>query len=172
MKTSKLAVMGVMAWAGASGNGERIITLSDGTLRFDEGSLTTQGPFIADGQWHFVVSVVNNGDVGGYRKFYVDGKLVGSTANYGSVSLGGATASGSARPGRRQPVHRADRWRIRLRLPIDAITIVALYARGSQPLMTASKDSGEHIEEIDASNIYAIFNTLDSQHQIDLAVSG
>jgi hypothetical protein len=50
--------------------------------------------------------------------------------------------------------------------------VLALYAKGSQALGPSPKNAGDHVESIDASNVYATFDTLDSQHQIDLAVTG
>ena len=52
----------------------------------------------------------------------------------------------------------------------DAIS--KLYAKGSQALAPSVKNAGDHVEYADATNVYAVFDTLDSQHTIDLAVSG
>jgi hypothetical protein len=47
-----------------------------------------------------------------------------------------------------------------------------LYAKGSQALAPSPKNAGDHVEAMDATNVYATFDTLDSQHQIDLQVTG
>ena len=46
-----------------------------------------------------------------------------------------------------------------------------LRAGRTGPPAESVKDSGAHIEAMDASNIYATFDTLETQHLIDLAVS-
>ena len=52
----------------------------------------------------------------------------------------------------------------------DQISI--LYAKASQQLASGPKNAGDHVEYADATNVYVVFDTLDSQHAIDLAVTG
>ena len=42
--------------------------------------------------------------------------------------------------------------------------VAALYAKGSQALAPSPKNAGDHVEAIDATNVLATFDTLDSQH--------
>jgi hypothetical protein len=49
--------------------------------------------------------------------------------------------------------------------------IAALYAVGSQSLGVSPKNPGDHIERIDATSVYAIFDSLEPQHQVDLKVA-
>ena len=55
-------------------------------------------------------------------------------------------------------------------LPQDAIS--KLYAKGSQQLAPSVKNAGDHVEYADASALYCVFDSLDSQHAVDLSVSG
>ena len=54
---------------------------------------------------------------------------------------------------------------------LTAAQIAALYAKGSQALAPSPKSVGAHVEAMDAASLLATFDTLESQHQIDLKVA-
>lgn len=148
-----------------------------GVLITTDGATNITGPYMADGQWHFVVVVADNGSYDNLKqKVYIDGKLVGRSQTLGAMTLGGAnglhvgslsdgTALGSSRfVGFVDGVFICD-------YALTSDQIRALYAKGSQILSKSPKNVGDHIEGMDANNLYAIFDILDSQHQIDLAVA-
>jgi hypothetical protein len=132
--------------------------------------LGTYGP---DGLWHFVVVVCDNaaGD-GNKRKLYVDGKLVASSTVLNSITLTGANHfriacfadNGFQFSGQMDSVFVTG-------VALTLEQIAALYAKGSQSLGPSPKNPGDHVEAFDAAAVYATFDTLESQYQIDLGVS-
>jgi hypothetical protein len=149
------------------------IYVSGGGLITNNGADNISGPFVADGQWHFVIVVEDNAALDGVRrKLYLDGRCVGGSTVLTALTLGGA-----------------DRFRVGA-LPdgtylfngqldgafvyggaLGASDIAALYAVGSLDLPTAPKNAGDHIEGLDAFNAYVIADTLESQNLLDLAVT-
>jgi hypothetical protein len=49
--------------------------------------------------------------------------------------------------------------------------VAALYAKGSQALGASPKNAGDHIERMDATSLYLIADTLESQHTLDVSVT-
>jgi hypothetical protein len=146
---------------------------SAGTLICTNVGDSIGGPPLADGQWHFVTVVEDNGAIDGIkRKFYVDGRLVGSSTVLNAITLGGAnrfrigahTDGTTPHGGPMDGVFVCD-------YALTADQIHSLYAKGSQILSPSPKNVGDHVEGMDAANLYATFDTLESQHQIDLAVA-
>lgn len=163
---------GIVAWGAvstkllytASGN---ILSVTGTTADFMTGS------FIADGEWHFVVLTEENAPADGVkRKMYVDGKIVGETLVLNAYALAGANHfrvgadSGGANPfvGVIDGVFVCD-------YVLTSDQIRTLFAKGSQLLASSPKNSGDHVEAMDSANIYATFDILDSQHQVDLVVA-
>jgi hypothetical protein len=170
--------MGIVTWGAQPTTGNQGIYISSTAVLARSSSGGTNdditGPFASDGLWHFAVVVEDNGElVGVKRKFYIDGRLVGISTVMNAINLGGANRfrignwpDGSAIPfaGQIDGVFVCD-------YALSVVTIAQLYAKGAQALSPSPKNVGDHIEGMDAANLYAIFDTLDSQHQIDLAVA-
>jgi hypothetical protein len=164
-----------MGWGTVASGDARIWTSSSGQITISSGADGIVGPYTMDGSWHFIVGVENNGALdGALRKMYLDGKLVGISTVLNPVVLIGA-------PGFKigaNPNTTADGKLIGeidsvfvCNYALTAEQINALYAKGSQTLLPSPKNVGDHIEGMDAANLYATFDTLDSQSQIDLAVA-
>ena len=131
------------------------------------------GPFVADGQWH--LRRRRGGQRGGdgvRRKLYLDGRLVaGSTVMNPITARRGRRVSGSV-------LHRTAPNPFTGQIDGAFVTgtaltpdhIATLYAKGAQDLGASPKNPGDHIERVDATDVYAIFDTLESQHTVDLAV--
>jgi hypothetical protein len=49
--------------------------------------------------------------------------------------------------------------------------ISRLYAKGGQDLGVSPKNAGDHIERADASSLLVVFDTLESQHTVDVGVA-
>lgn len=146
-----------------------------GYAQFWDGVDDASGAFLADGAWHFVVATVEAAPSDGLkRKLYVDGWQSGGMTTMASTTLAGANAlivgggDGTTTP--------TTYWNG----DIDAVFICnyaltpdqikALYAKGSQDLGVSPANPGQFIERIDATNVYAIFDELPSQHQVDVMV--
>jgi hypothetical protein len=54
---------------------------------------------------------------------------------------------------------------------LTAAQVFALWARGSQALSPSPKNPGDHVEAWDAAAVYATFDTLDTNAQVDLGVA-
>jgi hypothetical protein len=167
VKTGSTVASTFLAWPGAS------LSSANGLQTHWSGADQIVGPFTADGQWHFVVGVEDNvaGD-GVRRKLYVDGRAVGGSTVMNSITLAGAN---------RFRVGAASDGTVPFTGQIDgafvcgyALTfeqIAALYAKGSQALAVSPKNSGDHVESLDATNVLATFDSLGPQHSISLGVT-
>jgi hypothetical protein len=49
--------------------------------------------------------------------------------------------------------------------------VARVYAKANQDLGASPKNAGDHIERVDATDIYFIGDTLESQHTVDVAVA-
>lgn len=131
------------------------------------------GPYIGDGEWHFIVTTAHNAPTDGVkRKLYVDGKLVGGSTVLNSVVLSGSNAHrvGAGNLGTDLPFFGQVDSSFICNYALTADQIVALYIKGTQSLGVSPKNEGDHIEQMNAANLLCIFDTLEMQHQIDLAV--
>jgi hypothetical protein len=166
--------MGVMGWGTTSTADARVTLTSAGLVRHASGADFFDGPFVADGQWHFFAAVEDNaaGD-GVRRKLYLDGRLVGGSTVLNAI--GGAGAQPRFRIGA------APDGTLLFTGQIDgafvtgyALTfeqVAALYAKGSQALGASPKNAGDHIERMDATSLYLVTDTLESQHTLDVSVT-
>lgn len=162
----------IMGWGTAS-TSCRMTIISGSILVSDNIGDRITGPFIGDGLWHFAVSVEENAPLEGIkRKLYVDGKLVGISLVLNAVTLGGATffrigafVDGSSLfNGQVDGAFVCD-------YVLTSEDILSLYAKGSQSLGISPKNSGDHIEKMTSTDLLVTFDTLDSCHQVDLAVA-
>src|SRR5207302_7581081 len=106
-------------------------------------------------------------------KLYLDGQLVGTSTVLSPITLVGANRFrlGSDADGTLPFTGQVDgAFVCGYALTQDQIS--TLYAKGSQALAPSPKNAGDHVEYMDATNVYATFDTLPTQHQLDLGVSG
>lgn len=171
-KTIALAQLPLIGY-GATGNGE-LLWNNNGYFTSTSGSDALQGPYIADGLWHHGVVVIDNAaDAGIKRKLYLDGVLVASSTVMGNIALGGAnffTIGANAGTGANPTTAQIDS----VFVTNNALTqedIVKLYTKSSQAMAPSPQDAGSHVEALTATDILAIFDTLDLQQQIDLGVA-
>jgi hypothetical protein len=164
----------IMAWGQTPGTNDSRLVI-DGTVKIQSWSGTDpiSGTFVGDGQWHFVVVTEDNAAIdSAKRKLYLDGRLIGISTTMVATVLGGASyfriaansTGGGAFTGQIDGVFVCD-------YVLTAANIAVLYAKGSQTLSPSPKNVGDHVEGMDAANLYAIFDALETQHQIDLAVA-
>jgi hypothetical protein len=174
-KSSVLTGAGtIIAWGSALGVGDARIGVSTGAIFFSSSGDAITGPFVSDGAWHQAIAVEDNTSADGVkRKLYLDGKIVAESTVLNAITLGGAShfrlgtasdASAQVYTGQIDSAFVCD-------YALTADQVHALYAKGVQALSPSPKNVGDHVEGMDAANLYAIFDTLDSQHQIDLAVA-
>ena len=131
------------------------------------------GPFVADGEWHFVVTTADNAAVDGVkRKFYVDGKLIDGSTTLNSITLGGSNQHkiGSGNLATDLPFTGQIDTSFVCNYALTPEQIMALYLKGTQSLGVSPKNAGDHIEQLNTANMLCVFDSLEMQHQIDLAV--
>jgi hypothetical protein len=173
-KVSSTAVVGMMGW-GTQGTGQANLYIgTGGVISCNSVGDSITGPFVADGQWHSVIVVEDNaaGD-GVKRKLYLDGRLSGSSLILNAITLAGANRFRvGANPDGTSPMSGQVDGAFVCGYALTQDQISTLYAKGSQTMPTSVKNPGDHIEYADATNIYLATDTLDTQHQLDLAVTG
>jgi hypothetical protein len=167
----------VLAWGTVNTGDSRVGVATGGTVFSTSGAdnigVTPPTPFVADGQWHQVIVTEDNAAADGVRrKLYLDGRLVGiSTVMNSTVLVGansfrvGATSTGT------NPITGQIDGAFVTGYALDAAEIARLYAKNSQGLGASPKNAGDHVERMDATAVYFIGDTLESQHQIDLGVA-
>lgn len=169
------ASMTLMGWGGALGaNDIRLLVLATGVIAAYSGADAANGIWVTDGQWHFAVVTEENAPADGVkRKLYLDGRLIGISITLTSTTLTGA---GGFKIGNNPAGASAY-----LMGQIDTVfvcnyvltveQILALYVKGSQALGVSPVNAGDNIELMTTTDLYCIFDGVDSQNQIDLAVA-
>jgi hypothetical protein len=173
IKTSSLNDMVPVGWGTWSTGDSRFLVRANGVLSAFNAADEMIGKFIADAQWHFIICTEDNTAIDGCkRKLYIDGRLVAISTVLNAIVLVGANnfRIGSSQTGPYAFIGQIDAAFV-CDYAMTADLIKALYAKGSQALSPSPKNAGDHVEGMDAANLYAIFDTLDSQHQVDLAVA-
>ena len=161
---------GVMAWCASS---TQLIYVNSGVIDSANGADYITGPYVADGQWHFVVLVENNTAADGVkRKMYLDGRLVGVSTVMNSISLAGGTSfhlgsnsdSSNVFSGQIDGAFVCD-------YALTSEQIAKLYVKSLMTLASSPKNPGDHVEAMSANSLLATFDTLEMQHTIDLMVA-
>jgi hypothetical protein len=165
--------MGLMGWGVVTTADARLLVgaTTAGIVTAKSGADTLLGPYVADGQWHFVTVTEDNaaGD-GVKRKLYVDGRMVAGSTVMNTLTLGGGNARvGAVQDGSAGFIGQVDGVFIS-GSALTATDIAALYAKGSQALTPSPKNAGDHVEAMDATNVLATFDTLDTTSLVDMGV--
>jgi hypothetical protein len=162
----------ILTWGTVNGNNDNRISVVQGNITFVNAGSAITGPFISDGNWHFVVVVQENAPVDGVkRKFYVDGRLVASSTVLNAVVLGGANkfvvasslASASNFIGQIDTVFVCD-----VALGLDNIN--ALYTKSLVDHLPSPKNAGDHIQSMSDEDLLVTFDTLDIAHKVSMKV--
>lgn len=170
--TGAAGVRIVMCWGTAVADQSVSLQLNDGILITSDGQVGLSGPNVNDGLWHFAVATWEDAPADGLRrKLYLDGKLIASDTEAFATVLGGLNK------------FRIGAWldgTLNYKGSIDApfvhsvaLTpeeIAVLYAKGAQSLGQSPKNAGDHIERVDGTNVYYLFDSIEPQDQIDLRV--
>ena len=166
----------VLTYGATNGTNDTRIFIAKGNICFGTGGGTPiTGPFVADGQWHFVVVVHDPADLQGLkRKYYLDGRLVASNTGLNSIALGSpaatnkfvvgsSLASGNNFIGQVDTVFVAD-------YPLILGDINALYTKSLYEHLPSPKNAGDHIQSMSDTDLLAVFDTLDIAHKVSLKV--
>jgi hypothetical protein len=165
---------GAMVTWGTFTTADARLIVSSGAIASQSGADGIAGPYVADGQWHFAVATEDNaaGD-GVRRKLYLDGRLVGNSTVLNTLTLAGANRFriGVNQDGTSGFFTGQIDGAFVTGYAMDAAEVARLYAKGSQDLGASPKNPGDHVERVDATDVYFVGDTLDSQHTIDLGVT-
>jgi hypothetical protein len=146
---------------------------ANNTIILNSGGDQIIGPSIMDGAWHFVVAAENNfvSDTV-QRRFYVDGRLVGSSTVMNSITLAGANRFriGAQTDGTSPFVGQIDGVFV-IPMALTAEDVQKLFLKGTQALAPSPKNAGDHVEALSSTDILATFDTIDTCSQIDLGVA-
>jgi hypothetical protein len=172
LKTASQTAGHIVAWGTLSTGDARLIT-SSGAVFCLSAADQIGGTFVADGQWHFAVVVEDNAAADGVkRKLYADGRLVAGSTVMTSLSLAGLNKFriGAAQDGSVYFIGQIDGVFV-CGYAMAQDEIARLYAKGGQDLGVSPKNAGDHIERADASSLLVVFDTLESQHTVDVGVA-
>lgn len=161
----------MLAWGGLRLNVGA--TLGGGVLSVSTGVDHAVGPFVSDGQWHFVVATADNAPADGVRrKVYLDGRLVGTSLVYTALALTGANAFrvGASETGGQVFQGQVDAAFV-IGVALSPEQIRNLYNLGTQTLAVSPKAEGDHVEAMEATRLLVTLDTLEGCDQIDLKVS-
>jgi hypothetical protein len=165
----------LLGWGAGStsASGAQLAIGANGVLVAQSGSDQIIGPFVTDGAWHFVVVVEDNAPLDGVkRKLYLDGKLIGSSLTLNNIALGGANRMRiGAYPDASGPMTGQIDGAFISTSALTIAQIQTLYNKSSQGMAPSPKNAGDHIEALSATDILAVFDSLDAQHTIDLSVA-
>lgn len=161
----------IVTYGTTNGTNDTRMYLVQGNITFATGGGTpVTGPFVADGNWHFVVVVQENSPVDGLkRKFYVDGRLVASSTALNAIVLGGVNkfvigsslASASNFVGEIDTVFVTD-----AALTLSDINL--LYIKSLTDHLPSPKNAGDHIQSMSDTDLFVSFDTLDIEHKVSL----
>jgi hypothetical protein len=173
-KTTSTAAQGIAGWGSAVGTGDaRLNVTTGGAVTITSGADTASGTFVADGQWHFAVVVEDSAAGDGLkRKLYLDGRLNTASTVLNAIALGGANRFriGALLDGTSPFTGQIDGAFV-TDVALTGAQVLALWAKGAQALAPSPKNAGDHVEAWDAAAVYATFDTLDTNAQIDLGVA-
>jgi hypothetical protein len=171
---STASTFGLIGWGTTATADARLeVQISTGLVRAASGADLITGPYIADSQWHHLAVVEDNAAADGVkRKLYVDGRLVGGSTVLTSLTLAGANRFriGAAPDGTIAFVGQADGGFV-IGVALTSEQVWALYQKSGQSLGVSPKNEGDHVEALDATNVYTVFDTLDPQNLVDLKVA-
>ena len=168
-KSTAAAVQSIISW----GNPGPLLRFSAaGAIDCWSGSDQITGPFVADGQWHFVVATEDAaaGD-GLQRKLYFDGRVVAGSTVLNAITLGGAGRFriAASSDGTSPFAGQIDGAFI-CGYALTTAQVIALYVRGTEDVGGSPKNAGDHVERLDAASVLFIGDTLEPQHTVDLGV--
>lgn len=145
-----------------------------GNVRALNGATVFGPAFPSDGNWHFVVFTQDNSALDGAKsKLYINGRLLTTdTNNLVSIAAGGANKFriGSDVGGGSPLSGQVDAAFV-CGYALDGAQIAALYAKGAQALGLSPKNAGDHVELMTSTDLFCVFDSLETQHQIDLVVA-
>jgi hypothetical protein len=174
LKTTIVAgAINVMAWGATPGTNDSRLVVNSGMVNIYSGPDVISGPYVADGQWHHVVVVEDNAASDGVRRrAYLDGRGVGGSTVLTAIVLAGANSFriGANSAGGGLFTGQIDGAFV-CGYAMTAADVARLYAKGGQDLGASSKNAGDHVERVDTSSLLVVFDTLETQHTVDVGVA-
>ena len=169
----------LISWGSGSGTASHALWItSEGLIaaRTPVGTDMTGSKYVSDGRWHLAVLTEEASPADSMkRKLYLDGVMVGNENTLNSITLAGASkfvignwpdaASGVPTfDGAIDSVFVCN-------YVLDPKDIAVLYAKGSQALGVSPKNVGDHVESMTSTDLLCLFDTLETQDQVNLVVA-
>lgn len=172
-KTNQIVVSGLIGWGTTTTNDTKLGINTNGILVSSNASDNIQGIFVADGQWHHAVMVEDNAAADGVkRKMYLDGKLIGVSLFLNPITLAGAARFRiGAYPDATNIFSGSAQGAFVDQTAYTPEQIIAVMNKSSKSLGTSPKSAGEHVERLDGTALYTLFDSLESNQQVDLRVA-
>lgn len=171
-KTTMVTSGGLVGWGANQGDIRLVVEPAPSNLTAWTPGGAISGPFVSDGMWHLAIVVEDDTAVDGKQKLYLDGRLAVVGMILGSAALAGVN---------RFCVGRKPDSTGSFAGQIDSVfvcgyamttdEIYKIYAKGSQTLASSPKNVGDHVEAMNATDILATFDTLETTAQVDLGVA-
>lgn len=145
-------------------------TTTLGQVQTTDGVTNILSPYVADGEWHHAVFVGDNAAADGFKtKLYLDGRLVGTSANFNATVLGGATSFRiGALPAGTSPFQGSIARGFVSPTALTCEQILTLFNKATLNQGVSPKEAGPHIERLDATNALFVGDVLEPQDRIDL----
>lgn len=131
------------------------------------------GPYIIDNRWHHVVVTEDVSAADGIRrKIYVDGCMIGTAADLGFITLGGANRFrvGADTDGSLPFTGSIDGVFV-TNYALTSEQVFSLFNKTAQSLPPSPKNAGDHIEALLPTSVLATFDTLPTVSQVDIGVA-
>jgi hypothetical protein len=177
-RNTSAAQQTVLGWGTVNTADTRLVVVGGVLVAYNGADVTRTdsvvlGPVVADGDWHFAFVVEDPSAADGVkRKLYCDGGLVGGSNVLNSITLAGADRFRvGAGPDGTTPFTGAIDSATVYSVALTGDQVRTLYQKANFNLRPSPVDPGQHVEAIDQTNVYAIFDTLEAQDLIDLEIS-
>jgi hypothetical protein len=162
----------VISWGTTTTGDVKIFINTVGAINAASAADGIAGPFCADGVWHHVIAVEDNAAPDGVRrKLYYDGRLVGGSTVLNAIVLAGANRFRiGANPDGTTPYTGQIDGAFACGYAMAADEVARVYAKGGWAVGASPKNAGDHVERMDATDVYFIGDTLEPQHLVDVGV--
>jgi hypothetical protein len=174
-KTAGTAAAGcvILGYGTVGTNDVRLYINSTGGIVSANGGDVLTGSYVLDGTWHHICVVEDSAAADGVkRKVYLDGKVIIGSTGMISITLAGANRFRiGAGPDGSSPYMGTIDGAFVYAGALTSEQVRSLYNVSSQALASSPKDASDHIETMESGRLLGIFDSIETNESIDLAVA-
>lgn len=170
--------IGLMGWGTFGSADSRLVMSTTGVMQaVNGGDIITPPNPSNDGRWHCAIVTEDNAPADGTgikRRFYLDGRLVGSSTTLNSITLVGANnfRVGSNPGGTNTWVGTISRAFVYAGvLSAEQVRKVYNGNQSSSFMPTTPKNAGDHIEALEAGRILVVFDKLEGADAVSIELA-